>query len=131
MPASVASVRSANTWRTVPMRSAGSARDLVQRRPYAAVAWDAGFLGHLLVRQVQPIPRRRVPHDCALHQASLAKRRWRSVSMKDHSPSAPLMQQLRGHPTSPLDGSLPQLVEDAHASRNPSASTGRIFTRSG
>jgi len=37
----------------------------------------------------------------------------------------------RRNPTSPIDGAHPETIQDMHASRNPAASMGRIFARSG
>jgi hypothetical protein len=48
-------------------------------RPPAAVAWDAGFVGHLVMGQVQPMPGRRVLGIARLIQASVAPRSFRLV----------------------------------------------------
>jgi hypothetical protein len=62
-----------------------------------------------------------------LTQASVAKTRWRRVSMKDHSPSTRSWSSPGGHPASSLDGLLPHPLEIGRAHRGAV----RVATRLG
>src|SRR6266702_1093526 len=92
---------------------------LVQRRPRAAVVRDAGFVGHLVVGQVQPVPGRRLPQDCALHPSVGGEDEM--AQRLDEGPLSidSLVEQLRCHAASPPDGPLPQPLENVPCFAEP------------
>jgi len=86
---------------------------LVQRRPGGPLPGDGRIVGHLVVRQVERIPRRRLAQDRAADprvggEDEVAQRLDEGPLVGD-----PLVQQVRVHAARPVHGLLPQPLEDA------------------
>jgi hypothetical protein len=79
----------------------------------------AKFAGHLVVGQVERVPGRRLPQDCALHPG--VRGEGEMAQRLDEGPLCLdlLVEQPRGHPVSPLDGPLPQPLEDVPCFAEP------------
>ena len=72
-----------------------------------------------------------LPRIIRLTHAEVAKPRWRRVWMNDHSPPTWRCSSASGNVFARATVSAHSRSSTAHASRNPSASSGLIFARSG
>ncbi len=109
--ASCSSVRSSTYRRTVAIRSARKASTLIERWPGVAVARYPGGIGHLIPRQVEGVPRRRVTEDAPADPG--VSREHKMSERLDELPLAldPLVQQLRVELSGPVDGPGPEPLD--------------------
>ena len=130
VPASCSSVSPSTTVRMVAIRSAAAPaprRATDARRGRAAPRG----VGHVVVGQVERAPRNGSPSRARRIHASVAKTRWRCVSMKDHSPSTRSCSCSGGAPRARSKVPAHRRSRMSQASRNPAGSVGRILMRSG
>jgi hypothetical protein len=92
---------------------------LLQRRARVWVARDAGLVGHLVVGQVERVPRRRLAQDRAVHPGVGGEDQVAKRLDEGPLPVDPLVQQLRGHPAGSRDGLPPQPFQDVPGVAEP------------
>ena len=131
--ASDSSVRPSTTSRTVAIRSCRSASTSSSVGPRLTVPRDARGVGHLVPRQVQRVPRRRVAEDAAAHprvggEGEVPQR----LDERPLAVDATRAAASGGSASRPLDRAAPTAARRRPTPRGSRpASVGRIFGRSG